>query len=174
MTTKPSTSVNLGLPATPDTDDTKLYAGLLPLYNAVRNVAYALDSYTGNGLITREEYSQVNSVSQLLIQKQAIMFIKAAEAMSAGTLVNVFDYLGTPHIRKAQSGVYRCHAFTIDSVAIGAHVPICFFGLCPFIGGLTAGVEYYVSASTPGAVTTTATAQHIGFAIGSSQLMFRT
>ena len=171
MPTKPSMSINLGLALTPEVDSPELYSSLLPVYNAIRNVMYAVDAYTGNGLTTADEYSQINPTSQLLLQKTAVLYVQASEAISVGHMVNLWNSGGL-RARKATNGVSRCHAYALASASgAGVFIPVCFFGLCTQVGSLTAGTEYYLS-STPGLVTSTVTAQRIGVALDSSKLWF--
>lgn len=171
MAAKPSSSINLGLQPTPEVDSPELYGALTPLYNAVRNIAYGVDAYTGNTLITSNEYNQVNSISQLLSQKTAVMYIKAFEDIKAGHIVSIINNAGIPEARKALGNTYFPHAFAVDDAAAGQHLPICFFGLCQTIGGLTPGVEYYISA-TAGVVTNATTYRRVGVALGSNLLWF--
>lgn len=170
MATKPSMSINLGLPAAPEVDSPELYGALLPVYNAVKNTMYAVDSYTGNGLITTEEYSQVNAYSQLSAYKINVMYIQLTETVTKGQIVNIWNS-GGARGRKAVGGTSRGHAFALDSGVAGQHIPICFQGLCTLIGGLTPGSEYYLSV-TAGAITPTATHHRVGTAIGPNHLWF--
>jgi len=170
MSARPSMSINLGLSASPEVDSPELYGALMPLYNAVRNTMYAVDSYTGNTLITPDEYTQVNAFGQLLLQKTAILFVKLSEPVSVGHLINLHNSGGL-RARKAVGGTSRVHAFATASGSTGETVPICFFGMCQNIGGLTAGTEYYLS-TTAGLVTPTATYQRVGIALDTQKLWF--
>jgi hypothetical protein len=66
MSNKPSASINLGLSAIPEVDSPELYGSLVPVYNALRKIMYALDAYTGNSLVTPDEYKEVNPVRSAL------------------------------------------------------------------------------------------------------------
>ena len=170
MSFKPSASINLGLPVLPEVDNPEVYAALLPVYSAIRNTMGAVDSYTGNALITPDEYSQVNAYQQLLLQKQAVVYVKLTEAVSAGMMICLHNSGGL-RARKAQNGAYRCHGFAVASGVIGDHIPVCMFGLCTIIAGMTIGTEYYLS-STAGNITATVTSQRLGVAIASNALWF--
>jgi hypothetical protein len=172
MATKPSMSINLGLPVVPEVEDPILYNALAPLYNAIRNVMYAVDSYTGNGQLGQAEYAQVNAFGYMTLQKQSIIMAKASVDMGAGTMVGFFDSGSGLEIRKAILPTYSAQGFTIESVTAGQHTPVCLMGLCSNIGGLTTGVYYYMSSATAGLITPTATAQRVGFALGDSKLFF--
>ncbi len=171
MAAKPSMSINLGLGVAPDVDDPELYNALMPLYNAIKNTMYAVDSYTGNTLITPDEYSSVNAFTQLTTQKNAVLFVKLTSKVTAGQLVN-FHNSGGLRAQLTTTAIGRAHAFTIAAGDIGDHVPVCLLGLCTYISGLSIGAGYYLSASVPGAVTATVTGQRLGFAIGPSELWF--
>lgn len=170
MATKPSMSINLGLPAAPEVDSPELYGALLPIYNAVKNTMYAVDNYTGNNLITSEEYSQVNAYGQLLSQKTAVLYVKLTDTVSAGHVINLWNSGGL-RARKATGGSNRAHAFAVAAGVPGNTIPVCLFGLCTIIGGLTPGTEYYLSG-TAGQITPTATYHRVGMAIGPNHLWF--
>lgn len=171
MSTKPSASINLGLPAAPEVDSPELYSSLLPVYNAIRNVLYALDSYTGNTLITASEYDQVPAYSQILTQKTAVLYVKLAQDVTNGQILNLFDSGGL-RAQKALAGTSRGHCFSLASGVTGQHIPVCLLGICSGIGGLSIGSGYYLSSTVAGAVTNTVTSQRLGFAVDTNKLWF--
>lgn len=170
MSTKPSASINLGLSAIPEVDSPELYGALVPVYSAIRNIMYALDSYTGNTLITPNEYAEVNRSSQLLAQKTAVLYVKLSEDVHVGHMINLWNSGGLV-ARKAAGGTYRAHAFALATGLVGETIPVCMFGLCQAISGLTPGTEYYLSG-TAGLITPSATYQRIGVALDTNKLWF--
>lgn len=52
MSTLDYTTVNLGLPAVPETNDPKLFQELVRIYNAIKILAQGVDSYTSDGTVT--------------------------------------------------------------------------------------------------------------------------
>lgn len=130
----------------------------------------ALDSYTGNSLVTRDDYSKVDSFQQLMVQKTAVIYVEAAVDLSAGHVVNIYN---SPVIkaRKAQSGSYRCDGYAVASGSAGDKIPVCLFGACSLISGMTVGADYYLS-TTAGQITTSVTSQRIGKALTASLLWF--
>lgn len=170
MANRPSMSINLGLPVAPEVDSPELYASLMGVYSAIRNVMYALDTYTGNSLVTAEEYSQINAFSQMHTQKTAVVYVKLTEDVLAGHMINLHNSGGL-RARKAIVTSQRCHGFAVASGSIGDHIPVCLMGACTLISGLTIGTEYYMS-STPGQIQTTATAQRLGVALSGNVLWF--
>jgi len=178
MATKPSMSINLGLPAIPETQDPDLYAALIPVYSAIRNVMYAVDGYTGNGFVDPADYGVVNPYGYIGLQKQAVVFLKAYEDMTAGTIACIWDSAGKPVIRKALGGVYRAHGFLSESVTAGKYTPIVLAGLCTGIGGLSIGISYWLSDTTAGLITPTPPAtpgniQRLGFALDTTKFFFQ-
>jgi hypothetical protein len=170
MASKPSMSINLGLQPAPDTDSPELFGALMPLYNAIRNTMYTVDAYTGNTLIDKSDYSEVNAFGQLLLQKTAVLYVKATEDISAGHMINLWNSGGL-RARKAVGGSTRAHAFAISTATAGEHIAVSLFGLCPNISGLAPGTEYYLS-TTAGLVTPTATHHRVGVAVDATKLWF--
>ena len=170
MSKLPSASVNLGISSIPDVDNQEIYQALLPVHSAIRNVMYALDAYTGNLLITPDEYSQINATGQIQLQKTAVFYVKLTEAVAVGNMINIWNS-GGARGRKSVSATQRIHGYALASGAIGDTIPICLFGLCSLIGGLTPGADYYAS-TTPGQITASVTSQRIGFALDATHLWF--
>lgn len=170
MSSRPSYSINLGLPAIPEVEDQNLYMALLPIYSALRNVMGALDQYTGNGFLSSSEFSQVAATGQANVQKISVIFVKLTEDVSIGHMINLWNSGGL-RARKATSGSTRCHGFAAATGKTGETIPVSLFGLCSSVSGLTPGSEYYLS-TTPGLVTTTVTAQRVGIALAPTQLWF--
>lgn len=52
MTTTSYTTVNLGLPAVPESGDPKIFPELVRIYNAIKILAQGVDTYTNDGTIT--------------------------------------------------------------------------------------------------------------------------
>ncbi len=172
MASKPSMSVNLGLGAFPDVESQEMFAALSPIHNAIRNLGYALDAYTGNTLVTQDDYSQVNPTGQTQIQKTAVMYLEATEVITRGEAVSLFLSAGKLKVKRAQAGISNAKAIAIDSAEIGAIFPVCLLGLINAFSGLTIGSDYYLSAATPGAISTTVSTQYLGFAASTSALWF--
>lgn len=64
MAASSQSSVNLGLPAVPETTDSKLFQELVRVYNAIRILAQGLDDYTGGGtVITTVETVDIEAAS---------------------------------------------------------------------------------------------------------------
>jgi hypothetical protein len=94
--------------------------------------------------------------------------LEASENLSAGDFINIHDVSGTPKMRKADaSGGYakRAMGYVLSAVTSGQTGTCYRDGTNSGRSGLTAGVAYYLSHSTPGGVVVagsiTTTAGHI-------------
>lgn len=100
----------------------------------------------------------------------------AAEALSAGDYVNIFDDGGTPSVRLADNSNGRdAHGFVLDAVTIGNNASVYFEGANDALTGLTVGARYYLD--TAGSVTATAPlapaatiSQFVGIAISATAI----
>lgn len=104
--------------------------------------------------------------------------LTASETLAANDLVNIWDDAGTPKIRKADaSNNMPVHGFVKDAVTIATAGIVHGEGK---IGGasLAPGAVYYLSATVPGAFTTTVPTttghllQPVGVAYSASILIF--
>lgn len=104
----------------------------------------------------------------------------ASEALAAGDLVNIYDNAGVANARKADASNYdkRAVGFVLAGVVMGANASVYKEGSNTQLAGLTIGAEYYLSATTPGAVTLTPPStltqvvQQVGTAINATTLDF--
>ena len=81
----------------------------------------------------------------------------ASEALSAGDFVNIFDDGGTPSVRRANATAIGTEAigYVTNNFALGDDATVFFEGENTALTGLTPGATYFLSAATPGGVTTT-------------------
>lgn len=108
------------------------------------------------------------------------MSMPASENLAGGDFINVWDNAGTASVRKADATAAGKEAdgFVLDAVASGQPATVFFEGRNSGVTGLTAGARYYLSATTPGAVTTTPPAatgnvvQFLGRATSPTSLAF--
>lgn len=166
-------SVRLGLPSLPLTEDQKLFDELLVLYNAVKSLGYALDSYTGAVTPPTGEWGSigVNAARIGLISKIYITFYEDADV---GNTV-AFDSISTiPMARLAVQGTYPCRGFCAKDVSAGDKGEVILLGLFPEFpaASLVPGAVYYQS-TTPGQIVPgPSTDQPIGYAITDTTLFF--
>lgn len=81
--------------------------------------------------------------------------IEASETLAAGDFVTIHDDGGTANVRLADASdgaAGQAHGFVRDGVASGANATVYFEGPNDQLTGLTPGVTYVLSATTPGKV----------------------
>lgn len=108
--------------------------------------------------------------------------VLASENLAAGDMVNIYDNAGTENCRKADASAAsagkKAHGFVLTAVTSGNNATVYLDGTNTQVTGLTAGIEYFLSDVTPGAVTATAvttsgnTLQSVGFAESTTELSF--
>lgn len=81
--------------------------------------------------------------------------LPATEALSAGNYVNIYDVVGTKSVRKADASVTgkEANGFVQAAAANGTSAIVYFSGRNTSLTGLIANKRYFLSATTPGAVT---------------------
>lgn len=113
--------------------------------------------------------------------EQGDFYAQAAETLTGPCIVDVFDDSGTVKVRNALADAsdYEAAGFALASYATGAQVQVKTLGNITGLSGLTPGAYYYLSDSTPGAITLTAptttghVVQNIGRAISPTALSFK-
>lgn len=100
-------------------------------------------------------------------------------AIAAGDVVNIFDDAGTAKVRKADASNGRLgRAYVKNGYTDGQTATVYFDGTNDAVSGLTAGLDYFLSGTTPGAITSTApttaghVVQRVGFALSATELSF--
>jgi hypothetical protein len=80
----------------------------------------------------------------------------ASEALAAGDFVNIWDNAGTREARLADGSEDKpAHGYVIAGFALGASASIYTKGTNNQLTGLTPGVRYFLSDTTPGEATAT-------------------
>ena len=158
-------SQNLGLDLVPLTKDPENLGDIYRLYNAVKLVMTALDSYTGAIPPESGDWSTVGS-SAIMVQNLCRHYAQAATNITPGQLIALNS--SGQFILGTVGNVIGWAPLAINS---GAYGEIKLLGLHTAVAGLTPGVSYYAS-STAGAITSTVTAQKVGFALAANRLFF--
>lgn len=162
-----SLSVNLGLPATPLAQTPEVYSELRIVYNAIKAVAAALDSYTGALPPTTQEEMEYLGVTTLLRANRVTkVYVEAFEDIAVGETV-AFD---ANLARKAVVTTYPARGVCSQAALAGEFAEITLYGIVT-VGGLTSGAVYYASV-TPGVITAAPTAQTVGYAINATTLVW--
>lgn len=166
-------SVNLGLPATPLTENQDLFYELLRVYNAIRVVMQSVDNNTG-AISPPSEYWDEVGFTRCTIGNMSKIYIIAYEDLDYGSTVGIYNDGGVGKAKKAQDAVLGCVGFcsSTDGASAGEYTEIQLYGLfAPFSAGtLTPGAAYYQSA-TAGVVGVSGS-QCIGYALSDTQLFF--
>jgi len=103
----------------------------------------------------------------------------ASEALAENDVVNIFDDTGTTKCRKASAAdaTKPAHGYVKAAVESAANATVYTDGYLPGTS-LTVGSKYFLSAATPGAVTTTPPSatgnilQQIGGAVSTTAIKF--
>lgn len=104
----------------------------------------------------------------------------ASESLAAGDFVNVWNDSGTAKVRKADASADKpADGFVLAAVTSGANATVYREGENNQMSGLTAGTDYYLSATTAGSVSTTVPTatgsiqQWVGKATSATSLNFK-
>ena len=110
-----------------------------------------------------------------------LVVVPAGENLAAGDFVSFYDNAGTTNAQKADAtdNTKKVHGFVKEAVTAPADASVYVDGQNSVLSGLTKGAAYFLSAATPGAVTTTAPAgsgnlvMKVGVATAATTLVFK-
>lgn len=171
-------SINTGLPNLPDPPDPKFFPEFARIYNAIRNLTIALDSYTGAMQAEKQYMNQVPLTSSVLAQNMVRVYVLFPAAVTYGQTVNLYNVAGVLNAQLSNSSAAGkpIHGWcsVVAGVAAGAYGEVMLGGLCTAIGGLTPGATYY-AGNTPGTIAPTAgtVSQRVGFALSSTSIFMQ-
>ena len=170
-------TINTGLPNIPDPPDPKLFAEFARVYNAIRNLTIAIDSYTGALAQEAQYFSQTYAPTTVLQQNVLRFYVQFSESISYGQTVNLWNNAGTCNARLASASASKpMHAWcsTAGTITAGNWGEVMLGGLCTAISGLSPGTTYYLG-NTAGAVAPSAgtLSQKIGVALGPNYLFVK-
>lgn len=169
-------SVNLGLDIMPQSQDPDNQYDLFRLYNAVKILAFALDSYTGSLGAEVSEWSTVGA-SRIKTQNLSRLYVQFTETVSPGMIVTLYNNSGVLAAKKAGGSVWQglANGFVLAGVNSGSFGEVFLSGVNSSLTGLTPGSTYYTSAATPGLISSGASSpniQEVGIALSTSELWF--
>lgn len=113
---------------------------------------------------------------------EAALTFPTSENIAAGALVNIFPNSSTPTARNANAAdaTKPATGFVLAAVTQPANATVYFPGqIVTGVSGLTVGSPVFLSASTPGAVTSTAPSaagnlvQQVGYALSATSFVFQ-
>lgn len=84
--------------------------------------------------------------------------VVASEALAAGAFVNLWNNSNASNVRNADASAgagKKADGFVLAAVSSGQNATVYTAGLNTALSGLTADSDYFLSATTPGGVTTT-------------------
>ena len=167
-------SINTGLPNLPDPPDPKFFAEFARVYNAVRNLTLAIDSYTGAIAQDSQFYSQTPITQTVKSQNLTRIYVKFTVDIAQGQIVNLYDNSGLEARLSDASSNKQMHGWCTIGALAGNFGEIMLEGLCANITGLTIGAIYYLG-NVPGTIAPTpgTLIQKLGFALGDSKIYFR-
>jgi hypothetical protein len=126
-----------------------------------RSVRIFAASITGDGKSFVSDFAQMAQAVYTpgLVPESGTLVLEASEDIAAGRLVNIFDDGGTAKIRKASAADNTKPAvgFVNEEVLSGMLGTVYFGGnQITALTGLAPGATYFLSATLPGRITTTA------------------
>lgn len=170
-------TINTGLPNTPDPPDPAFFPEFTRVYNAIRNLTIAVDAYTGALAADPAYHSQTPISTTILSQNLQRVYVLFSDTVTYGQIINLYNNAGALNARLSSASTAKPgHAWcsTVGGVTAGNWGEVMLGGLCTAIGSLTPGATYYLG-NTSGAIAPTAgtLSQKVGFALGASLLFWK-
>jgi hypothetical protein len=139
-------SINLGLDNIPEPPEPSFFGIFVRVYNAIRNLAIALDSYTGQLDADSSVRSQITLASSVQNQNLLRVYCIFGVDITAGQIVHFYDDAGTlkAELSDATTGTKPGQGWCSIPALAGSYGEVRLGGLCELIGGLTAGAQYYL------------------------------
>lgn len=144
-------SINLGLSITPESKSPETINDLYKLYNAVKLLAEALDSYTGMLDLPATEWGTAAPIETVKFQNLTKVYVKFDEPVMAGHTIELFESSGELKAKKASAG--KVTGFALHQVQAADMFGIVCLSGCVKLAGLTVGSTYYASNASLGLVT---------------------
>lgn len=166
-------TINTGLPNIPDPPDPTFFPEFTRIYNAIRNLTLAVDSYTGALAAEPANYSQTPPSSSILTQNSMRLYVVFGVTITYGQVVHLYNNAGvlTAELASAATAAKPMHGWCSIPANAGAFGEVMLGGLCSAIGGLTPGATYFLG-NTAGTIAPTVgtSSQKIGFALAANRL----
>ena len=166
-------SVATGLPNIADPPDPSFFPEFTRVYNAIRTITIALDTYTGALPAEPQYYNQTPASSSIRNQNLLRLYVNFGVAIAVGQTVNLYDVAGVPTARLADATAAGkpMHGFCSIAAGAGSYGEIMLGGLLAGFTGLVTGTTYYQS-NTPGSMGVGAgtIVQRVGFAVAPTMI----
>lgn len=155
-----SSPIDIGLPDSPVDLPDQLFEQFQQVYNAIRILHQAVGQFTGAQTSDTTNFLAASQLFKdtLQVGRMAALQVICSDAggLPSGSMINLFDVGGNVlRARRAQGNamVTRAHGYVDQSFNNGDLCAIYLWaGYLPGIG-FTAGTTYYLSPSSPGALT---------------------
>lgn len=156
-----SSPFDLGLPDNPVDVPDEFYETISSIFNAIKILQQGIGVVTGAQTQDTTNFLAAPQKIQdtLHIGRMSAIQVVCGDGggMAAGHMVNLYDGGGLRARRaQANSMTTRAHGYVDQAVANGDVCAVYLWAGYLLGGGLTTGATYYLSSSTPGALTTTA------------------
>ena len=181
-----SSSLNIGLPITPElSDDPKTFAELMRVYAAARTLQSGLSSVSNEATTAltaagatspaSSTWPSITPQQSVLIGNMNKLYLPASEDIAFGELGNIWNSSGTTKVRKALPYEYStttptfekiCHCIctTPGGVTSGNTGRFMVMQGIIAVTGVTPGTRYYLSTS-PGHIVAATPAPQVGYTI---------
>ena len=166
-------SINTGLPNIPDPPDPLFFPEFARVYNAIRNLTLAVDTYTGAMPAEAANYNATPPTSTILTQNGMRLYVQFGVAIAYGQAVHLYNNSGVlnAELATAVSAAKPMHGWCSIAGSAGGWGEVMLGGLCTAVSSLTPGATYYLS-NTAGGISATAgtSSQKIGYALATNRL----
>jgi hypothetical protein len=176
-----SSPIDIGLPNNPESVPDELLDVFSSLFNAIRILQDSLGKFTGQQTQDTTNFLAIAQAFRdtLNVGRMTAIQVVSGDTISAGHMVNLYDAGGNVlKVRRADATVIakRAHGYVDRAYVAGDLVAVYLWTGYLGSSGLNAGTTYYLSSSTPGAITATAPVtvgmirQEVGVGLGASDL----
>lgn len=145
----PSYTTNVGLPAVPDSSDPQLFSAFNQVYNAIRVLQGALDSYTGFGAGSDPStWPDITPFQSILLSNLDRYYCPCIDTITTGQLVHFFNIGSNKSGARLANGIDAtrpCMAYSTGNYNTGDTGEFVLLGLHPFVSGLVPGQLYYLA-----------------------------
>lgn len=154
-----SSPIDIGLDENPTEGlEFNTYQQFQAVFNAIRILQDKLGSYAGTGPLDPNNFinNYTDFASSIQLQRLQAIVVTASGAINSGDFVNLFSSSGLK-ARQANASALSTRAWGWAPQSIGsgnAGIIYLLSGYAPASGTIL-GSTYYLSASTPGGITTT-------------------
>jgi hypothetical protein len=179
-----SSPIDIGLSANPNSLENEIiYEEFTKVYNAIRILQQKLGDFAGVGVLDPANYLTLNPIygESIQVHRMQAIIVTSADAIAAKHFVNLYNVAGALRARRADATAIgtRAHGWAPEAISNGDEGIIFLNSGFETGGGLTLGATYYLSASSPGGISTVPPGvagnikQEIGFALSASDLAVR-